>query len=91
MTAPLTDRQREILRYVVECWHRGGPMATLRMVSDAFGMVIHASFDHLRALEKKGTIKRVPHSGMRIVLEHPEVREIVAELDRARAVVRPPA
>lgn len=55
----LTDKQRRILKFIVEVIERHGSAPTLREIAARFGFRSPASVQtHLRALEKKGYIKR---------------------------------
>ena len=58
----LTDRQREVLDFIVAHKASEGWSPTLREIGDHFGIAIHAVAIHLRALEKKGAIQRKPNS-----------------------------
>ncbi|MBI2877428.1 MAG: transcriptional repressor LexA [Candidatus Tectomicrobia bacterium] len=60
MTRPnLTQRQEEVLRYITEVARQQGYPPTLRQIGEHFGMSSsNAVRTHLRALEKKGYIRR---------------------------------
>ena len=58
-TRELTERQREILRYILDRIEERGAPPTMREIADHFGLSSPASVKvHLDALEKKGFIKR---------------------------------
>ncbi len=54
----LTRRQREILAFIRVFTHRHGVPPTVREIGERFGVTPRAAFDHLRALERKGMLKR---------------------------------
>lgn len=59
-TTPPTDRQLEILDFIRERSRMAGP--TVREVMDHFGFKsVNGAVCHLRALERKGLIRR--HAG----------------------------
>lgn len=56
---PLTKRQSQILGFIVEMIVTEGWAPTLREIRDRFTLgSTNAANDHLRALEKKGHIRR---------------------------------
>lgn len=59
MTAPLTDRQRQVLEHIATSIRRSGIVPSVREIGQALGMrspsTVH---QHLTALERKGYIKR---------------------------------
>ena len=60
-TRPLTDRQNEILRFIVETTRTRGFPPTLREIGRAFEIRSTKGVnDHLDALERKGRIRRHP-------------------------------
>jgi len=61
MTTELTKRQRAIYDYVVECIHAEGIPPSLTEIAEAFELASASGVaDHLRALERKGYIRRRP-------------------------------
>ncbi len=54
----LTDRQKEILGFIRSFTRRYGLPPTVREIGGRFKFTPRAAFDHLRALERKGTLKR---------------------------------
>jgi repressor LexA len=54
----LTDRQKEILGFIRSFTRRYGLPPTVREIGERFKFTPRAAFDHLRALERKGTLKR---------------------------------
>jgi repressor LexA len=54
----LTDRQREILEFIRAFTQRHGLPPTVREVGERFRVTPRAAFDHIRALERKGALKR---------------------------------
>lgn len=59
MARELTVRQREVLRFILEYQERQGYPPTLKEIAGHFGMAsLNAVRDHLRALERKGHLKR---------------------------------
>lgn len=59
MTQGLTEKQRQILEFIVERMAERGAPPTMREIADRFGFASPASVKgHLDALEKKGFIQR---------------------------------
>jgi repressor LexA len=57
----LTKRQQEVLDFVRDTQHRQGTSPTLREICAHFGFASpKAAADHLRALERKGALSRLP-------------------------------
>lgn len=56
----LTARQREILAFIRSFTHRHGVPPTVREIGERFRITPRAAFDHLRALERKGSLYRRP-------------------------------
>ena len=54
----LTNRQREVLAFIRSFADRHGAPPTVREIGERFGFTARAAFDHLRALERKGTLQR---------------------------------
>lgn len=54
----LTDRQREVLGFIRSFTRRHGLPPTVREIGERFRFTPRAAFDHLRALERKGALRR---------------------------------
>lgn len=54
----LTARQREVLAFIRTFTQRHGVPPTVREIGEHFRVTPRAAFDHLRALEKKGALRR---------------------------------
>lgn len=59
----LTARQREILRFIGDFADQHGVPPTVREIGERFRITPRAAFDHLRALERKGHLRRRPSAG----------------------------
>ena len=59
----LTDRQREVLGFIRTFTTRHGVPPTVREIGARFHVTPRAAFDHLRALERKGALKRRASAG----------------------------
>jgi repressor LexA len=55
---PLTARQREVLDFVRHFLAKAGYPPTVREIGAHFGFVPRSVFDHLKALERKGYLRR---------------------------------
>jgi repressor LexA len=76
MNAQLTSRQNEILEYLRTSQRRTGVMPSTREIQHFFNFASQtAAMSHLRALERKGVIQRLPGKARAVIF--PE------ELDRA--------
>ena len=60
MRPPLTARQREVLDFVRNFMTRVGYPPTVREIGSHLGFVPRSVFDHLKALERKGYLRRDP-------------------------------
>lgn len=58
MLQPLTTRQREVLEFVRQFMAKTGYPPTVREIGAHFGFVPRSIFDHLKALERKGYLRR---------------------------------
>lgn len=58
MLPPLTTRQREVLDFVRQFLAKAGYPPTVREIGAHFGFVPRSIFDHLKALERKGYLRR---------------------------------
>lgn len=54
----LTSRQREVLNFIRTFTARQGVPPTVREIGENFRVTPRAAFDHLRALERKGALRR---------------------------------
>lgn len=64
----VTQKQQAVLRFL-QGWQKSeGYAPSLREVARHFEMNVSAAFGHLRALEKKGLLRRQPGKGRAIVL-----------------------
>jgi repressor LexA len=59
----LTGRQREVLAFITEFSVEQGVPPTVREIGSRFRMTPRAAFDHLKALERKGALKRRGSAG----------------------------
>ena len=59
----LTERQREVLGFIRTFTTRHGVPPTVREIGARFHVTPRAAFDHLRALERKGALKRRASAG----------------------------
>lgn len=67
LTKDLTPRQREILEFIRSCIRDRGYGPTVREICTAFKFRSpNGAYCHLRALERKGLIKRVPRTSRSI-------------------------
>ncbi len=57
--AALTARQREVLEFIRQFMTQSGFPPTVREIGAHFGFVPRSVFDHLKALERKGVLRRV--------------------------------
>jgi repressor LexA len=58
MMRELTSRQREVLNFIRTFTARQGVPPTVREIGENFRVTPRAAFDHLRALERKGALRR---------------------------------
>ncbi len=70
----LTSRQQDVLSFIVSFSAEQGAPPTVREIGARFRMTPRAAFDHLKALERKGALKR---------------RESAGRTSRSLTVVRP--
>jgi repressor LexA len=59
MLPPLTARQGEVLEFVRQFLAKAGYPPTVREIGAHFGFVPRSIFDHLKALERKGYLRRI--------------------------------
>ena len=60
MRKELTKRQQQVLDFIVDYTRDSGYPPTVREMADAFSMSSKGAYDHLKAIEKKGYIRRDP-------------------------------
>ena len=63
MEPRLTRRQQEVLTFIRTFSQRQGVPPTVREIGERFHVTPRAAFDHLRALERKGYLRRRAASG----------------------------
>jgi repressor LexA len=63
MEPQLTDRQQEVLTFIRTFTQRHGVPPTVREIGERFRVTPRAAFDHLRALERKGYLRRRASAG----------------------------
>lgn len=61
MAQPLTARQKEALDLIVECIERDGYAPTLDGLAMAMGLAKVTVLAHVRQLEERGYIRRLPY------------------------------
>ncbi len=77
----LTDRQQEILDYLRDQQRETGIMPSTREIQDAFGFSSQtAAVSHLRALEKKGVIQRLPGKARAVIFPEDLEREEIIDI-----------
>lgn len=79
MTSDLTHRQQEILDYLRKSQRETGIMPSTREIQHFFGFASQtAAMSHLRALERKGVIQRLPGKARAVIFPD--------ELDRGEII-----
>jgi repressor LexA len=79
MQNELTNRQQEILDYLRKSQRQSGLMPSTREIQHAFGFASQtAAMSHLRALERKGVIQRIPGKARAVIFPD--------ELDRGEII-----
>lgn len=79
MTSELTHRQQEILDYLRKSQRQTGIMPSTREIQHFFGFASQtAAMSHLRALERKGVIQRLPGKARAVIFPD--------ELDRGEII-----
>jgi repressor LexA len=69
----LTARQREVLEFIRRFMSQAGYPPTVREIGAHFGFVPRSVFDHLKALERKGYLRRVASKSRSLqILDAPE-------------------
>jgi len=67
-----TKKQREILEFVSGFQKENGYSPTLEEIANRFGISRVTAFGHIRALERKGGLKKRPHESRSIQILDPE-------------------
>ncbi len=81
MREALTERQQEILRYLKSESRRTGIMPSTREIQHFFGFASQtAAMSHLRALERKGAIQRVPGKARAVAFPEELNREEIVDI-----------
>jgi len=53
----LTEKQEQVLQFIVDVVREKGFPPTIREIGDQFGITAKGAYDHLKAIEKKGFIR----------------------------------
>jgi repressor LexA len=81
MSPKLTDRQQELLDFLHQSHREMGVMPSTREIQAHFGFASQtAAMSHLRALERKGVIKRLPGKARAVVFPEDLEREIIMDI-----------
>jgi len=81
MADELTKRQQEIYDYMKKCHNETGLMPSTREIQHFFGFASQtAAMGHLRALEKKGVIMRLPGKARAVVFTDELDREEIVDI-----------
>lgn len=81
MKSELTKRQQEILDYLRDWHHKTGVMPSTREIQHYFGFASQtAAMSHLRALERKGAIMRLPGKARAVVFPEELEREQIVDI-----------
>ena len=71
MLPPLTARQGEVLEFIRQFLAKAGYPPTVREIGAHFGFVPRSIFDHLKALERKGYLRRIASKSRSLqILDH---------------------
>jgi repressor LexA len=68
----LTDQQRRVLTAIQDRFRRQGYQPTVRELAQHLGLCVGTVQAHLRALERKGVLKRRPFQARGLYLTSPE-------------------
>jgi repressor LexA len=79
----LTSRQREVLDFIRHFMAHAGYPPTVREIGAHFGFVPRSVFDHLKALERKGYLRRVASKSRSLQLMDPSHASPLAPPARA--------
>lgn len=77
MRAPLTPRQREVLEFIQHFLAKAGYPPTVREIGAHFGFVPRSIFDHLKALERKGYLRRTASKSRSLQVLDPPLGPVV--------------
>ena len=81
MSQKLTDRQQELLDFLHQSHRETGVMPSTREIQAHFGFASQtAAMSHLRALERKGVIKRLPGKARAVVFPEELEREEIMDI-----------
>lgn len=81
MNEPLTERQQEILEFLKSYQREFGMMPVTREIQHHFGFASQtAAMSHLRALERKGAIQRLPGKARAVLIPEYLDREEVVDI-----------
>ena len=81
MRQKLTDRQQELLDFLHQSHRETGVMPSTREIQAHFGFASQtAAMSHLRALERKGVIKRLPGKARAVVFPEELEREEIMDI-----------
>ena len=81
MSHALTERQKEIIAYLRDVQHSTGIMPTTRELQHYFKFASQtAAMSHLRALEKKGVIQRLPGKARAVIFPEELDREQIVDI-----------
>jgi len=81
MAKDLTARQKELLEYLHKVHRETGLMPSTREIQHYFGFASQtAAVSHLRALEKKGAIQRIPGKARAVVFPEDLDREEILDI-----------
>jgi repressor LexA len=66
---PLTERQQQILDYIVARQQTGGETPTFQDVAEHFGFRVNAAWEHIQSLRRKGYLEGRPGKarGLRVI------------------------
>lgn len=64
----ITEKQIEILRFIIDFIDKHKISPTYRNIADAYGKTVRSIFDHVKALEKKGYVSTTPNISRSIVV-----------------------
>lgn len=81
MPEPITERQQQILDYLKASQRKTGIMPSTREIQHFFGFASQtAAMSHLRALERKGVIHRLPGKARAVVFPNDLDREEIVDI-----------
>lgn len=73
----LTDKQDQVLKYIVKAIKEKGFPPTIREIGDQFNITAKGAYDHLKAIEKKGYLKTSKNQSRAIELLRPNGSESI--------------